>query len=139
MALFSNYHPISLDTAYPVIKETVPASRLGYSTNNIYPDYAPLMHDGRSILASFQPQAEWNNQVLKESGIQTNWEYRQFLSKNARKIMEQNFRLASNDIGYFQRYSQETVPSATQNYRQPPSDLRQLYLTREQLDARIHP
>jgi hypothetical protein len=140
-----SYEPI--EQAYPPEQngETVPsASKYGYHTNNRYQGYPPLMQDGRSIEASFQPQAEWNNQVLKQSGIQSNWEYRQYLANNAEAIMKTNWEKAANDIGYFRRYSEETIPPPSQQ-RHPYDcyenndrghDLKQLYLTREELNQR---
>jgi hypothetical protein len=53
--MFSNYFQNSekLDCAYPVVKETLPLSSRGYHTNNKYPEFPPLMNDGRSIVASW--------------------------------------------------------------------------------------
>jgi hypothetical protein len=138
--MFSNYDPQNLECAYPVIKETIPASKLGYSTNNIYQGYPPLMNDGRSIIASFQPQGETNNKILRDNNIESNWQYRQYLQNNAKAIMEENFREASNDIGYIQRYSNEQPPKKTSTNRyeyNDKSDLKDIYLSREELNNRI--
>ena len=32
----------NLKCAYPIIKETIPKSSLGYNTNNVYPQFPPL-------------------------------------------------------------------------------------------------
>jgi hypothetical protein len=87
-------------SAFPVIKETVPKSSLGYNTNNQYPEFPPLMNDGRPIVASYQPESAINNNIILENGIQSNWEYRQYLTKNALSVMNTNFRDACNDAGY---------------------------------------
>jgi hypothetical protein len=93
-----------MSCAYPVIKETLPKSALGYNTNNKYPQFPPLMADGRAVVASYQPEAVINNSILKETGIQTNWQYRNYLTHNAHDIMQYNFKEACNDSGYYKRY-----------------------------------
>lgn len=149
MLSFSN-----VDIAYPIIKETIPKSSLGYNTNNKYPEFPPLMNDGRSIVSSHQPEAIINNELLHRNGIQTNWQYRKYLTENSKEIMEWNFREASNDAGYFKRHTDapintmDSLQSATTPYlfnsimdnNKPighaSSDLKMLYLSREQLNAR---
>jgi hypothetical protein len=44
-----SFHPETIQCAYPVVKETVPQSERGYRTNNKYPQFPPLMNDGRSM------------------------------------------------------------------------------------------
>ena len=65
----------NLKYAYPPYAEGIPKSSLGYKANNQYRDFPPLMSDGRALIASYQPEAVINNQLLKETGIKTNWEY----------------------------------------------------------------
>ena len=124
---------------------SIPATQLGYGTNNRFPEFPPLMQDGRSILSSWQPEAVINDRILKNNGIKSNWEYRRFLSQNAKEILDHNFREACNDTGFnmtppyahsngpylYEGIEDTTVPLGVQN-----SDLKQLYLSREQLDAR---
>jgi hypothetical protein len=140
------FQPVTLECAYPVIRETIPQSKLGYSTNNSYEGFPPLMNDGRPITASYQPEAVLNNKIIEENGIQSNWQYRQYLTKNATQIMKQDFREASNDVGYVQRFTDlksDSMPYLYKSYddnTQPlgyqNSDLKELYLSREQLDSR---
>jgi hypothetical protein len=124
---------------------SIPATQLGYNTNNRFPEFPPLMQDGRSILSSWQPEAVINDRILKNNGIKSNWEYRRFLSQNAKEILNHNFQEACNDTGYnmvppysyadvpyrYEGIEDTTVPLGVQT-----SDLKQLYLSREQLDAR---
>ena len=144
----------TISCAYPIIKETVPKSSLGYGTNNKYPEFPPLMTDGRSVVGSWQPESTENANLIESNGIKTNWQYRQFLMKNAQQIQEYNFRETCNDVGYFKRpidlpsiqsnaVSGHAVPftfgSILDNTKPSgfqESDLKTLYLTREQLDAR---
>ena len=144
-----------LHCAYPIIKETVPRSSLGYNTNNKYPEFPPLMSDGRSVTATWQPEATINADLIQSNGIKSNWQYRKYLTQNAREIMEYNFKESSNDVGYYKRPLD--IPSIQSNLvegiRQQPyvylstldnakpfgyasSDLKETYLTREQLNAR---
>ena len=139
--------PENIECAYPTIKETVPRSSLGYHTNNAYDSFPPIMMDGRSIVASEQPEAVLNNHLLNELGIKSNWEYRKYLTKHAKEIMQYNYMESSNDVGYFKRYTDTpgsySVPHSYQSYvdntnpvGHQTSDLKELYLSREQLDAR---
>jgi hypothetical protein len=151
--MFSN-PPQQLDSAYPIIKETVPRSALGYNTNNKYPEFPPLMSDGRSITATWQPEAVINADLLAKHGIQNNWQYRNYLTQNAKDIMRYNFRESSNDAGYYKRaadipsiqsnrvdhmdhvpHTYKTVPQKTKPFGYVSSDLKDLYLSREELDA----
>jgi len=140
---------LSLAAAYPVDNGNdlvIPRSTLGYATNAVYPGFPPLMSDGRSIVASDQPEAVLNNAILKEAGIQSNWEYRQYLTNQAKDIIRYNYRESANDIGYFKRYQDTpagySVPYAFPSFvsKENPkgyisSDLKSTYLTREQLQA----
>lgn len=129
------------------IQETIPRSTLGYGTNPVYPGFPPIMMDGRAIVASDQPEAVLNNAIIKELGIQSNWQYRNYLTQNAADIMRYNYRESSNDVGYFKRY-QDTAKGYNVPFIYPSfisqvkpdgyqtSDLKQAYLSREQLDAR---
>lgn len=145
----------SVQSAYPVIKETIPQSALGYHTNNKYKDFPPLMSDGRAISASWQPNATTNSDLLQRNNITSNWQYRQHLQTNALEVMKYNFTESANDVGYYKRPID--LPSIQTNTVKPSmsgpamfssildetpalggsnSDLKVAYLTREQLDAR---
>lgn len=150
--MFSYPQPESTSCAYPNTTESIPKSRLGYSTNNVYPGFPPLMADGRSVIASYQPEAVLNENLIKQAGIQTNWEYRKFLTHNSQQIQRDNFKEACNDMGYFQRFA-PAERGDTQSFSQEPkryasyqesaqpihgsvSNLKELYLSREELAAR---
>jgi hypothetical protein len=154
--MFSSQEPSFLNCAYPVIKETVPRSSLGYTTNNKYESYPPLMMDGRSITNTWQSISSVNKDLIERNNIQSNWEYRNYLINNAEKVMEYNFLESSNDVGYYKRPID--IPSIQKNtligdkYKNPyyfssildnkkpkgysSSDLKEIYLTREQLESR---
>lgn len=144
----------NLNCAYPVIKESIPKSSLGYNTNNLYPEFPPKMSDARAAIASWQPEAILNNEFLKQSGVKTNLEYRQFLTKNAMDIMTYNFTESCNDVGYYKRFaaadntSSNPVGISTAPYMYSSvmdnnnvmgvnnTDLKSEYLSREQLNSR---
>jgi len=133
-----------LDTAYPSLQ----LPNTGYQTNNQYNKFPPLMHDGRSVLASWQPETVINEDVLKSEGIQTNWQYRQFMTANSQNIREKMFHDALNDGGIMSnQYSHDTFftpPKSYSSIHDPishiqaiPSDLKETYLTREQLQDKL--
>ena len=52
------------DCAYPkYINDTLPRSKLGYTTNNRYPNFPPKMADGRSLISS------WNSESVTDSAF----------------------------------------------------------------------
>ena len=139
----------SLESAYPVIKETIPQSNLGYYANNRYPGFPPLMNDGRSIIAGNRSETLLHNSIVKQSGEINNAKYRQYMISNAKSIMENDFRNASNDVGYYERFVDQIsakavgapyLYSSVVDNNQPQgyaeSDLKAIYLSREQLEAR---
>ena len=153
--MFSQYQPEKLESAYPIIKETVPKSSLGYATNNKYPEFPPLMSDGRSITATWQPESVINDDIIQNNNIRSNWQYRKYLTKNAKDIMEYNFRESSSDVGYYKRvvdlpnmqsnnvknmnrtpYNFSSILDHNKPFGYQTSDLKEMYLSREQLDAR---
>lgn len=120
-------------------------TNLGYHTNNRYDGFPPLMSDGRVITSSWQPEAVENERIMREAGIESNWKYRQYLTQNAKSIMQQNVKNAARDIDFQNQYSSDI----TSEFKQPllfgdfneknivsqDSDLKSLYLSREQLNA----
>jgi hypothetical protein len=144
----------NIQCAYPIIKETLPKSALGYGTNNKYPEFPPLMSDGRAVIGSWQPESTENANLIESNGIKSNWQYRRFLMKNAQQIQEYNFRESCNDVGYFKRpvdlpsiqsnaisgvstpYLFGSILDSTKPAGYQESDLKAVYLSREQLDAR---
>ena len=120
-------------------------------SNNIQFDFPPIMSDGRNY-ASWQPDAAVNQRIRKKEGIQSNWQYRQYLQNNGRSIMEYNHQEACSAVGlpvHFESTYGSTpasnVPHMFTNVfdTSPPgfgyhnSDLKNPYLSREQLNARL--
>jgi hypothetical protein len=152
--MFSFLQGETMECAYPVIKETIPQSSLGYSSNNKYPGYPPLMNDGRSIIAGSRSETLLHNSIVKDIGVVNNAQYRHHMITHAREIMETDFRNASNDVGYYERfvdqilqpnektsiagapYLYKNVLDDTKPMGYSNSDLKTIYLSREQLDAK---
>lgn len=149
----TSYNTMNYDQAYPKVVVTLPKSYLGYNTNNKYPQFPPKMADGRSLVSSWQPESKINDAILADQKITSNWMYRQHLQKNAKTIMENNFIETANDTGYhippvdFQKllvspsndknvpYLYTTIQDTTKPFGYQDSDLKDLYMTREQLNA----
>jgi hypothetical protein len=139
---------ISLDykNAYPTVINQIPKSSLGYKTNNVYPQFPPLMADGRSVISSWNTESVLNDKLCKENNIQTNWEYRKYLTKNAVEIMHQNFMETANDTGNMFMSKEPDTPNIPFSYNSlneqtkpvgyETSDLKEIYLTKEQLYSR---
>lgn len=118
--------------------------------NNAINTLPAMMQDGR-IWSSWQPEAVVNEKIQKQEGIKSNWEYRQYLQNNANHIMKYNTMETIYSSGNNPYISSSMVqPSSntpflygsTYDNRMPPygfsnSDLKQHYLSREQLNAKM--
>ena len=127
----------------------------GYDSNNVYQGAPPLMQDGRSIISSWNTESEINKVLKENNGIQNNWEYRKFLTRNGLNIMDLNRKETANDTGnMYKRFPNSVSYEPRQPQSHSPylyksgtdkstpsgfttSDLKEKYLTREQLNARI--
>jgi hypothetical protein len=72
--------------------------------NNIHFDYPALMSDGRNY-STWQPTAVLNDQIRKKENIKTNWDYREYLQKNANSIMDFDKHVAFSQTGGSYSYS----------------------------------
>jgi hypothetical protein len=134
-----------ISLAFPS-QEDLPPSSYGYHTNNVFQGFPPLMSDARSLIASWQPESFTNDRIVRENSIQSNWQYRQYLTNNADKLMKQNFSESANDIGFVdhtsasQPYGAPITFSGYNDTQRPlntaDSDLKRLYLSREELNSR---
>ena len=118
-------------------------------SNNILFNFPPIMADGRNY-ATWQPDAVINRRIQKQENIHTNWEYRRFLQKNGLQIMKYNNMEACYDLGLDPHVKSDRTPSENVPYvfkntfdtSRPGfgycnSDLKNPYLTSEQLNARL--
>lgn len=118
-------------------------------SNNIHFNDPPIMMDGRNY-ASWQPGAVINEQIRKDNGIHTNWSYRQYLTKNASDIMNMNRFETCQDLGLPTHFYSIQTPASqvpilmksnyntmSPGYGYFDSDLKNPYLSREQLEGRM--
>jgi len=118
-------------------------------SNNINFNFPPLMSDGRNY-ASWQPDAIINKRIQQQEGIHSNWQYRQYLQKNGQKIMNYNSSEACYDLGLNPHIQSDRTPSdnvpytfrntfdtSRPGYGYCNSDLKNPYLSREQLNSRM--
>jgi hypothetical protein len=141
--------PSTFECAYPNIKEPIAPSKLGYHSNNKYDGFPPLMCDGRAVTASYQPAGVLNEYLVQEIDVTSIWQYRQYLTKNGKDVMKYNYVQAANDAGYIKRYADlgnstnstpyvySSMVDSTQPVGYQTSDLKELYLSREQLQSRM--
>jgi hypothetical protein len=118
-------------------------------SNNIHFNFPPMMSDGR-IHSSWQPDSVINERIQQQNNITSNWSYRQYLTQNASTIMQMNTQQACNDLGMNPHIMTNATPSANvpllykntfdtsaPGYGYCTSDLKNPYLSREQLNARL--
>jgi len=120
------------------------------ASHNVYFDFPPLMNDGRNF-AGWQPGNAVNESIRRAENINTNWDYRRYLTTNAEQIMNLNRIDAVNVYGHgsfevsaYEQENQRNVPfmyASVMDSREPfgyvQSDLKETYLSREALQARM--
>lgn len=119
------------------------------ASNSIDFNFPAKMADGR-VWSQWQPDALVNERIQMKEGIQTNWGYRQFLQNNGLQIMNYNNEEACYTLGLDPHINSGKTPSdnvpftfkGTFDTSRPGfgynnSDLKNPYLSREQLNARL--
>jgi hypothetical protein len=96
--------------------------------NNIHFDSPAIMADGRTY-SNWQPCAVINENIRIRENIKTNWDYRNYLQSNANSIMTLDRRTACEQTG--------CIPVDNKISTYEPSDLKQIYLSRQQLQEDI--
>jgi hypothetical protein len=118
-------------------------------SNNIHSDFPPIMNDGRNF-ANWQPGAVINEYIREQAKITSNWEYRNYLSKNADAIIKYNQMSAcgeccANTVQYGtgkpvsnnSPYMYKSCLDDTKKFGYEDSDLKNLYLTDYALQTRM--
>lgn len=119
------------------------------ASNNIHFNFPPIMADGRNF-ASWQPEAVINNRIQKQENIHSNWTYRQYMQHNGLEIMKYNSLESCYDLGLDPHTNTNNTPSknvpflykssfdtSKPGYGYCNSDLKNPYISREQLNARM--
>jgi len=113
-------------------------------SNNIHFNYPSIMMDGRNF--SSYDMAPLLDKTLKENAnIRTNSEYRKYLQHNADSIIKNNQLSACQECGVYiniksninnqSPYIFNSTLSKDQPYGYETSDLKNIYLSRSQLNA----
>lgn len=121
-------------------------------SNNIHFDFPPIMMDGRNF-ANWQPGAVINEKIRQEADIKTNSDYRKYLTDNADKIIKYNQSQSCDQCcscpaiygAEVPRGSESNTPylykscsDASVPFGYETSDLKNDYLSRQQLQARLN-
>jgi|TARA_B110000967_G_C18729510_1_gene481874 hypothetical protein len=115
-------------------------------SNNLHFESPPLMSDGRHF-TKFDPSCESNDVLKKKLDLKSNYEYRQYLINNGDSLIINNrescFNLNKNNkINGSQavnnKYLFNGVNDKTKPFGYEGSDLKNLYLTRQQLESKFH-
>ena len=117
-------------------------------SNNIHFDFPPLMNDPRNYSA-FIPNIELDNYLKQQHNIKNNSQYRNFLQNNAVDIMRSNLIACSMNsnvvLNNLVEKHNESKPyifnnllSRDQPYGYETSDMKEIYLSRQELNGRIH-
>ena len=121
-------------------------------SNNIHFNFPPIMNDGRNY-SSYQPGTVLDEKIKKQENIITNSDYRAYLQKNTDNIIKTNQLNACNECSscpYVNKNMHENIDTKNQQYifnsilsnDQPygyeNSDLKNIYLSRQQLEAKMH-
>jgi len=118
--------------------------------NNIHFDKPPLVSDGRYFTAYDSTEATMEK-IRQFEKLQTNWDYRNYLQKNATKIMKYNniecfYSLGINPSSTFNtKMPSNPITYTSNNAISPPygycggknSDLKNYYISREQLNSKM--
>tara|TARA_B100000902_G_scaffold398237_1_gene464342 strand:+ start:2365 stop:2742 length:378 start_codon:yes stop_codon:yes gene_type:complete len=99
------------------------------ATNNNHYDKPALMSDSR-YLTNWKSNCEVNNHLKHSANLVTNYDYRQYLIKNAPEIMNFNQKLSV-------MCTSNAVLGNQPEYMNNGSDLKKLYLSRKELQNRL--
>ena len=115
--------------------------------NNIHQDFPALMSDGK-FNTNWNTACANNNRLKREANIINNYEYRQYLQQNGKTLIIENQLAACNNCGItWNKYNGENhkkyLFKSCNDGTKPPgydsSDLKNIYLSREELSARTQP
>ena len=121
-------------------------------SNNIHFNFPPLMNDSRNF-SSYESGATLDKALKDKANIKTNTDYRRYLQANADSIIKNNqlgacdecsscpyINNPDNKSNYNSNtpYIFNSTLSQDQPYGYETSDLKNIYLSRNQLEAQMH-
>jgi hypothetical protein len=114
--------------------------------NNIHNDFPALMSSG-NLYTDYKSACKMNNEIKEKTGFKSNYEYRQWLIKNAYSVMKTNTVEACNQCcgcmenftprPESQKYLYKSCSDNTKPFGYESSDLKNLYLSRQSLQSRL--
>lgn len=116
------------------------------ASNNIHNEFPALMSSG-NLYTDYNTACKTNNEIKKKTGMNSNYRYRQWLINNAESVMKSNSLAACSQccgcMNNFthrhesQKYLYKSCSDNTKPFAYESSDLKNLYLSREQLQGRL--
>ena len=112
--------------------------------NNIHNSPA-LMSDAR-IYTDYETSCKVNHVIRQENKIKSNYDYRQYLINNGLKIIGNNFESVKQcttkschnpNTFYSDKYIYKSCDDKKQPYGYETSDLKNLYLSRHELESKL--
>jgi len=118
--------------------------------NNTYYTIEPQQEFQGKSYSLWQPGTQTNQKNQIDSGITSNWKYRQYMQKNAKQIMKYNTMqtistsgnnpysvLNTNPVNNCPHLYKSTHDSSNPAYGFRNSDLKQDYITKQQTKAKM--
>lgn len=104
------------------------------------------MSDSR-LFTTYGSACKANNSLKKDLGLNSNYDYRQYLIKNGNRLIKENNNSHMNKIGYQspinipnmnldKKHIYKNVSDNSQPYGYESSDLKNMYLSRYELQAK---
>jgi hypothetical protein len=117
--------------------------------NNYY-TIEPNQEFQTTAYSLWQPDAKMNQKILADTGIKSNWQYRQYMQKNANQIMKYNtmesiYTSGNNPYTNMNNEAVNNTPyiytsvhdTSSPLYGFRNSDLKQDYVTKEKMKSRM--
>tara|TARA_B100000902_G_scaffold399901_1_gene473476 strand:- start:5201 stop:5608 length:408 start_codon:yes stop_codon:yes gene_type:complete len=119
-------------------------------SNNIHFNFPPIMNDGRNY-SSYIPGSAMDKEIKERQNIKTNSDYRAYLQINADQIIKNNQLNSCNEcsschyinnqnqnLNLIQPYIFNSILSNDQPFGYEGSDLKNLYLSRQKMEAQLY-
>lgn len=115
-------------------------------SNNIYPNSPALMSDARHF-TNYDPSCEANNVLKKHLHLNSNYDYRQYLIHQGTSVMQQNRngaesvnlnqQIGNGKLNHNNKYIFNGVNDVNTPFGYESSNLKNIYLSRKQLQEKM--
>ncbi len=116
------------------------------ASNNIHAGFPAMMSEG-NLYTDYDSACKMNNALKGKLGIQSNYQYRQWLINNGKSVMQSNTvascaqccgcMVSFNPVPNSGKYLFKSCADKTQPFGYETSDLKNLYLSRADLQSRL--